>query len=285
MTSLPDVYGINRRNVELVYAHNPRKHFPIADNKQLCKQHLASFEIPVPETLAVCRGLFEVDTTIEQLRQASHFVVKPASGSGGEGILVVGDRTAHGHALSGGRTLTEKALRGHLANTVFGAYSNQLEDVAIVERRLLPHRFFRELWSDGVSDLRIITLEGTPIMAMIRVPTRRSGGKANLHQGGIGVAVDLESGMTTRARAGSTELTHHPEVGIGLLGLEVPEFAKALQVARATAACVPLGYLGVDLVIDEVLGPLVLEINARPGLEIQNIAGQGLGAAIARRGR
>jgi len=43
---------------------------------------------------------------------------------------------------------------------------------------------------------------------------------------------------------------------------------------------VPLNYVGVDIVIDETDGPLILEINARPGLEIQNINGFGLGAAL-----
>lgn len=30
-----------------------------------------------------------------------------------------------------------------------------------------------------------------------------------------------------------------------------------------------LGYIGVDIVLDRDLGPLVLELNARPGLSIQ----------------
>ena len=38
----------------------------------------------------------------------------------------------------------------------------------------------------------------------------------------------------------------------------------------------PLGYLGVDLVVDAKLGPQVLEINVRPGLEIQNVNAMGL---------
>ncbi|HBZ98517.1 MAG TPA: alpha-L-glutamate ligase-like protein, partial [Pseudomonas sp.] len=40
-----------------------------------------------------------------------------------------------------------------------------------------------------VPDIRIIVLMGYPIMAMLRLPTRQSGGKANLHQGAIGVGV------------------------------------------------------------------------------------------------
>lgn len=37
-----------------------------------------------------------------------------------------------------------------------------------------------------------------------------------------------------------------------------------------------LNYLGVDVVLDEERGPLVMEVNARPGLEIQNVSGFGL---------
>src|SRR5690606_28440359 len=37
-----------------------------------------------------------------------------------------------------------------------------------------------------------------------------------------------------------------------------------------------LGYIGVDIVLDRDLGPLVLELNARPGLAIQIANGQGL---------
>jgi hypothetical protein len=46
-----------------------------------------------------------------------------------------------------------------------------------------------------------------------------------------------------------------------------------------------LGYPGVDLVIDEELGPLVMEVNARPGLQVQNITGIGLGEGLGEVGR
>jgi hypothetical protein len=37
-----------------------------------------------------------------------------------------------------------------------------------------------------------------------------------------------------------------------------------------------LGYIGCDLVLDRKLGPLILELNARPGLAIQIANGAGL---------
>jgi D-alanine-D-alanine ligase-like ATP-grasp enzyme len=38
--------------------------------------------------------------------------------------------------------------------------------------------------------------------------------------------------------------------------------------------------MGVDFAIDAHHGPLVLELNARPGLEIQNVTGIGLRALL-----
>jgi len=274
------LYGINRRNVDLVYANNPRRHYPLADDKARCKSILEQHGVPVAETLALCAGLFDVDATLSRLRGRGDFVVKPANGSGGDGILVLGARTENGWESARGHEIDEDALRTHLANVVFGAYSKHLEDQALVEARVQAHPFFHALWDSGVCDLRILCLEGRPLLAMLRVPTRRSGGRANLHQGAIGVAVRLADGRTTAARLGGVAVTTHPETGAPLLGLEVPGWADVLRIAVRAAAALPLGYLGVDLVLDATRGPLVLEVNVRPGLEIQNVTGTMLGSAL-----
>jgi len=269
--------GINRRNLSLVYPHNARGDYPLADDKLLAKERFRALGVPVPETLAVCAGLFQVPETVGSLEGLSNFVVKPANGSGGAGILVVGDQV--GPLLwrrAGGDMLDGAALHKHLADIVFGAFSSQLEDRAFVERRIRPHDFFARLWPDGLCDVRVITLRGAPVMSMIRVPTRESGGRANLHQGGLGVALELETGLCRGALHRGRRVDRHPESGASLVGPQVPRWPEVLEVARAAAAAVPLGYLGVDVVVDEALGPLVLEINARPGLEIQNVHGEGL---------
>jgi len=269
--------GINRRNLELVYPHNARGDYPLADDKLLAKEHFRTRGVPVPETLAVCEGLFQVPETAASLEGLSDFVVKPASGGGGAGILVVGEQL--GPSLwrrAGGDTLDGAALHKHLADIVFGAYSSQLEDRAFVERRVHPHDFFSRLWPDGLCDVRVIVLRGAPVMSMIRVPTAESGGRANLHQGGLGIALELETGLCRGALHRGRRVDRHPENGVPLAGLQVPRWPEVLEVARAAAAAVPLGYLGVDVVVDQALGPLVLEINARPGLEIQNVHGEGL---------
>lgn len=278
------VVGINRRNLTLVYPNNPRHHYPYADDKLIAKKCFERAGVPSPETLAVCDGLFTVPDAVEGLRGKGQFVVKPANGSGGGGILVVGewDDAAAGWHEAGGQVVTPLQLQRRLADIIFGVHSNQLEDRAFVERRVVPDPLFAGLWSDGLCDVRIITLRTVPVMSMIRVPTSESGGKANLHQGGLGIALDLETGRTTRAVHHGQGVERHPESGAQLVGLQVPRWAEVLDVARRAAGAVPLGYLGIDVVLDVERGPLVLEINARPGLEIQNINALGLGPAVAR---
>jgi alpha-L-glutamate ligase-like protein len=277
------VVGINRRNLALVYPNNPRHHYPYADDKLLAKECFAKAGVPTPETLAVADGLFAIPDVVEGLRGKGQFVVKPANGSGGGGILVVGDwdDEAELWRRAGGSTITPLQLQRHLGDVIFGVHSNQLEDRAFIERRVVPHALFAALWGDGLCDVRVITLHATPIISMIRVPTAESGGRANLHQGGLGIAIDLATGLTYGAVHHGRPVALHPESGAPLVGLQIPAWPELLAVARRAASAVPLGYLGVDVVVDVERGPLVLEINARPGLEIQNVAGRGLATAIA----
>jgi alpha-L-glutamate ligase-like protein len=238
--------------------------------------------VPVPETLHVCDGLFAIPAVLAALRGDSDIVIKPANGAGGEGIVVLGENLEQGQwRRAGGAVMSELMLRRHLAEIVLGAFTDMLADKAFVERRIRPHPMFHELWSDGLCDLRLITHRARVVMAMVRVPTRESEGRANLHQGGLGLAIELTTGRTFRAVHRGRTVAIHPESGTPLLGLEVPGWKDVLDISRRAATAVPLGYLGVDVVVDAVRGPLVLEINARPGLEIQNVHGYGLGRALA----
>ena len=176
--ALADLFGINRRNVELVYHYNERRHYPLADDKILCKSVLAAHGVPVAKTLATIGAPYEIDDAIQSLSARGSFVVKPANGSGGGGIVVIGERCAEGFRGVDGTIITFDELRHHLASIVFGAYSNQMEDRALVEERIVPHRLPDEFWSQGVSDIRILTLRARPLLGMLRIPTARSKGRA-----------------------------------------------------------------------------------------------------------
>ncbi len=263
-----ELCGVNRRNIELIYANNSRRHYPLVDDKLRCKELLARAGVAVPETIAVCAGLGDIPATLDELGRQSSFVVKPSNGSGGDGVLVVS---------GSGRVSTER-LRRHLAQVVFGAYSRSLTDRALVEEMLVVHPTLSALGGEGVSDLRVITLRGRALLAMLRIPTARSGGRANLHQGAVAVGVDLETGRTTRGLWRRQPIDAHPDSGERLAGMELPYWREVRETVRRAAHAVPLGYIGIDIVLDE-RGPIVLELNARPGLEIQNVNLVGLAAA------
>ena len=277
---LSELYGINRRNVELVHAFNRRDLRRWADDKLLAKDALLARGVAVPRTLARCRGLYEVEPVVTELLELSSFVVKPARGSRGRGILVIRELAEGGWLLAGGSYSSASDLGRHLADIVFGAYSGERPDVALIEECVHPHPFLFELWPGGLCDVRVLVLEGRALMAMARVPTERSRGRANLHQGGIGIAVDLETGVLERAVLDGCFIDTHPETGTALVGRALPNWGALLATAESAAQAVPLGYLGVDLTLDREGNPLVIELNARPGLEIQNVVGLALGHVL-----
>jgi alpha-L-glutamate ligase-like protein len=149
-------------------------------------------------------------------------------------------------------------------------------DAALIQQRVWLHAAFEPLAANGIPDVRIIFYRGEPAMAMLRLPTRASGGRANLHQGGLGVGIDLGSGRTCHAVLADRTVRRHPDTRAELIGVSIPHWSSMLALGRCVAAALGLGYLGVDIVLDPDRGPLLLEANARPGLAIQHANGAGL---------
>jgi len=264
------VLGINRRNAEYSLRWNPRAKYPTVDDKLLTKELCARAGIPVPKLLAVARHHFELRDLRDALRGLESFVLKPARGAMGNGIVVVRGRDGERFRTAGGRLLTIDDLAYHAAGIISGLYALAGQsDVALVEERLEVHPAFAEVSTEGVPDVRIVVFRGVPAMAMTRLPTRRSGGRANLHQGAVAVGVDLATGATTHAIQHSVPVERHPDTHEPLLGRPIPGFPALLEFAVRAADETGLGYVGADLVVDAARGPVLLEMNARPGLMIQ----------------
>ena len=149
-------------------------------------------------------------------------------------------------------------------------------DVALLQQRVHLHPAFEPVSYKGIPDVRVILTKTSRRMAMLRLPTRASGGRANLHQGGLGAGIDLASGMTHHAVCHGESIAVHPDTGASLLGVKVPFWRHILDMSAKVAAAVGLGYVGVDIVVDADHGPMLLEANARPGLAIQMANGLGL---------
>jgi alpha-L-glutamate ligase-like protein len=271
-----EVLSMNRRNLHFIYPRNAREHFPIADDKLLAKEILVPAGVPMPQTYRVYSYFYELRDLERDLAELRDFVIKPAQGSGGNGIIVVAGRNPDGNWYGvSGKTYTLFDLQKHISDIIYGIYSFDLGDRAIIESRVEQHPEMQALSPLGLADVRIILCDEQPVMSMTRVPTRQSDGKANLHQGAVGVAIDIETGMTTHGRFLGEDADVHPDTGIVLAGRRIPHWAEIREVALRAARAVPLKYLGVDIVVSRE-GPMLLEINVRPGLEIQNVNQRGM---------
>ncbi len=271
------VVGMNRRNVVLIAQNNPRRLYPRVDDKLKTKQITEGVNIAVPAMIGVARTQYHVKQLGEFLKNDKAFVIKPSKGSGGKGILVITDRDGEDFLKPSGSRVTLKELQHHVSNTLSGLYSlGGRPDVAMIEELVEFSDVFDGFSYEGVPDIRIILYHGYPVMAMTRLSTRESDGKANLHQGAVGLGIDIATGHTLSAVQHGQPVEHHPDTGRKLSELKVPHWATLLNLASRSYDVSELGYLGADIVLDKNRGPLLLELNARPGLAIQIANGMGM---------
>ena len=264
------ILGMNRRNAEYIMRFNPRSAFPLVDDKVLTKQLAAKHDIPVPPLYHIIEHHGDLAGFETALSGHPQFVVKPARGSGGSGIVLVTNCSPRGFIKPSGKVVSKEDLVYHISGILSGIYSLEgLEDRALIEGLVIPDPIFAAITYEGVPDIRFIVYRGFPLMAMVRLPTRSSDGKANLHQGAIGVGIDLKSGRTQSGVHHSLVIDRHPDTENPVSGIQVPYWEKMLGMAARSSEMTGLGYVGVDLVVDQDQGPLLLELNARPGLAIQ----------------
>ncbi len=277
------VLGINRRNSEYTLVYNSRRLYPLVDDKLITKKLAMRAGLAVPELYGVIEAEYQIRHQLSQiLTKNPDAVIKPAKGSGGNGILVICGRFKDRYRKIDGTTIEEERVAYHISNILSGMYSlGGQPDRAIVEYRVHFDPLFEPISYQGVPDIRIIVFLGVPVMSMIRLPSRDSNGKANLHQGAVGVGIDLATGTTLTGVWKDMIVAEHPDTGTSVVGLKVPHWDKLLNLAAGCYELTGLGYIGVDIVLDQSHGPMILELNARPGLSIQIANREGLNPRLA----
>lgn len=264
------VLGMNRRNIHYIGHYNDRANYPLVDDKLKTKMVAREAGLAIPELLHVVETQHEIERLDPILDELTEFVAKPAQGSGGKGILVIKGRNEEGFVKSGGDTLSYAEIKRHLTNTISGLHSlGGRPDIAFLEELVRVDESFSPFSHEGVPDIRLIIFKGFPVMGMLRLTTSDSDGKANLHQGAIGVGLSIAIGKPVRAVQRDIIITKHPDTGADLADISIPNWDDLLHLAASTYEVTELGYLGCDIVIDKDKGPLILELNARPGLSIQ----------------
>ena len=274
---ISSVLGLNARTKLFSYPYNTKRGRNIARSKILTDKVLRNANIPTPIIYKKFRSIKDVYSYNWEKLPGS-FAVKPSKGLGGEGIIVVKERAKE----SGIWLTTQKKkigivdLKLHIMDILEGAYSlGNYPDVAFVQEFVGRHKAFRKYAYRGTPDIRIIVFNRVPTMAMLRLPTKESGGRANLHQGAIGVGIDIATGITTKATYHGNLIKYKPGTERKLNGIKIPHWEEILKIAVSCQEVSGLGYLGVDIVLHPEKGPMVLELNSQPGLQIQlaNMAG------------
>lgn len=271
-----NVVGINQRNLDFVYPNNKRKHFKLSDDKSICKKHLIEHGIPTTTTYAIIESLGEMKSKWEEVSKHTCLAVKPAKGRGGGGILILTKLEENIWQSPSGKHYNQEQIFNHIANIIFGVYSFGSDDKTIIEYCIKNHNLFHNIYPKGIPDIRIISLRNELVMGMIRIPTNKSDGKGNLHLGALGVAVNINNGRIGQGFDGTKYIPAHPDSEVKFEGLQIPFWDEVISITKKTAKSLPLKYLGLDIVLDDVLGPLIIEVNVRPGLEIQNVNKTGI---------
>ena len=271
------ILGMNRRNACYILDHNPRDRFPIVDDKLKMRDLCERIGVPTPRIHAALASFGMLKHLPDLLGGLDEFVMKPNHGSAGRGILVITGRQGDAFLRHNGERLTLDELRQHCSDTLSGMYSlGGHPDEVLVQQLIHLHAAFEPISWQGIPDIRVILYRNQPAMAMLRLPTQMSGGRANLHQGGIGTGIDLATGLTHHAVLCNRAVQLHPDTGVPVVGRQVPHWEQILEMSRRVAEAVGLGYIGVDIIVDAREGPMLLEANARPGLAIQIANAQGL---------
>ena len=271
------ILNMNRRNVDYISRYNERESYPLVDNKLKTKLAVSEYGVKTPELLQVVRQQHEISHFREIAEGLAGFAIKPAKGSGGKGITVITGRDGDDYVKASGARISVAMLERHLTNILAGLYSLAgTPDVAIVEDLVQSTPSLARYSFQGVPDIRIIIFQGYPVMAMLRLATKDSDGKANLHQGAVGVGLDIGTGRSLNVVQFNRPITLHPDTGLALENIQIDSWEDMLEMASRCYEATGLGYMGVDLVVDTQKGPLLLELNARPGLAIQMANGEGL---------
>jgi alpha-L-glutamate ligase-like protein len=261
---------MNGRNIEYIGRFNDRRLYPLVDNKLKTKEIILKHNLKAPDLFGSIAFQSEIKNILDIIPENEGFVIKPSQGSGGKGILVILSHDRKTFKKPSGEEIKVNDLKRHVSNTLSGLYSlGGKNDVAMIEKLIEFDDVFDGFSFEGVPDVRVIVYRGYPTMAMMRLSTSNSDGKANLHQGAVGVGIDIVTGKAVNAVQFNRPVRKHPDTGKDLFTLVVPHWDEILELAAGSYDMTNLGYLGVDVVLDKKRGPMLLELNARPGLAIQ----------------
>lgn len=83
------ILGMNSRNFKFIAKQNKRRLYPLVDDKVQTKALALQYGINTPRLIGTIDYQHEVDRLPLLVKDWPSFVIKPAHGSGGKGVLVI----------------------------------------------------------------------------------------------------------------------------------------------------------------------------------------------------
>ncbi|MBR9690940.1 hypothetical protein GOV08_04620 [Candidatus Woesearchaeota archaeon] len=272
-----DILSLNIRNRNYIAKYNPA-HLYSNLSKDKMKISFHQLDIPTPKTYAIIENKNDIGLLDNIISDETSFVIKPTKGLGGEGIIIIDAKGKNPKRLfHSNKEINVSTIKNHIKHILEGQYANGNEDKAIIEEKIEVDDYFQKYFGEGVFDIRVIVFNGFPVMSMMRIPTKESKGFANIHKGAISMGLDISTGKSINPfwKAGGGQIKYHPDTKKDLTKIKIRNWDEILKIACMAQGASKLNYAGVDVVLSKK-GPQVLEVNKRPGIEIQNANLEGL---------
>lgn len=198
--------------------------------------------------------------------------VKPKNGAGGRGAVLWRYAGGDCYRNQEGRLSTAAALEAELE-----ARSHRA--ALVIRLRATNHPQLAPLSPGALATVRLLTCrnergEFEATNALLRMGTRNAI-VDNMHAGGMGARIDLETGRLGNATAGAWGLgpglrwwDAHPDTGAQILGRQLPFWPQLLDLGRSAHGVFPDQVaIGWDIAI-LADGPCLVEGNKSPDLDI-----------------
>jgi alpha-L-glutamate ligase-like protein len=269
MKSYKDILGLNSRYLDYILNSNTKEKIKFADSKLKTKQYLQARGIAVPRLHAIIDS-HESLSKFDFGNLNTSTVLKPNQGSRGRGIIPIKNIKNNKIITVNEKEYEFSEIKSHIADIIDGKYSlGNIRDTAFFEQRIITDKSLQDLSYKGLPDIRVVVYKNTPAMAMLRLPNKESEGKANLDAGAYGFGIDIGNGKLTYLIKGKKILSDFKgEIDIPE-DFKIPYFQEILEMVCECQKLTGLGYLGCDIALDQNMGPVLIELNARPGLKIQ----------------
>lgn len=284
----------NARNLLYIKKFNNKKSIRLANNKLETKRFLWERGIPFAKTYAVIKDRKELTKFNFLNLPKNEFVIKPNHWSKWNWIYICktleekpeiqNKKTWLNTLFKMGfledryficiwkKTVGEIEFKRYLTDIITWKHSmTTWDDKIIVEEILRPWEAFKEFCEFWLADIRVIVFNLVPVAAMIRIPTDKSDGKANLAAGWIWLWIEVWTGkITSMLFKWKIYTKTFPEKFKHFQHKQIPFRNDILFHSSKIQYFVNLWYLALDRVITNTW-PKLLEINARAWLEVQKI--------------